>query len=817
MRIIILLLLSITAFSQGFWPTVGSPSGAKTPDIYVYYIDDQPIGVGGLNQPTYVANSTAWAHPTNTDVSVGAFQNTLSWSNTLNDYVTMQFRGYQIELLLEKYPNHGYAAISIDGGTEVLIDTYAPERVPQWLAWNSRQSGSPYEDLTNGLHTVKIRVNHTKNVSATDYYVVFDVARIHTNSAATPPIPPTPTPSEHRIYVKKTGNDGTGTGAVGSPYLTGTKAASVAEPGDTIRFGPGTYRETIVPPSGIAGLPIVFMPDEGGSNRAVISGLEDAGSTGWTVHSGNIYKKTITLPVSNNFNTSTGGTNTTLLANQVFDDGVMMPQARYPKIDTPEDMLDKSKWRPRGSTTTFTNTQIVDTGLGSFASGTLNGATMFLNGWFLSETRTISSNSGNTVNFSGGTVSFVDKFYYVTNALSLLTQAKEWHYTGGVLYFWQNGGGSPTGVEYKARNWGFDLRGKSYVVIDGFVFTGCEPAYGNAFTSNVIIDHVTSTYQNHGVLTPEASPEYHYNAKQVGVYLGGNNNVVRNSTFTYGIQGIWAGGNTQINNCKFSYYGYDGTYGSPIAPLNNSSGVGITNCTIDHVGRSNIDLSSYTRGNQVPHQYLNMNIAYNDMSYHSMQVSDNGAIYSNVFNNLTGTRIHHNWIHHNAITKVGGVDGVQVTGGYFDQGSGPVTWDHNVTWNGDECDFYSEGEATGRSGHFMYNNTSAGTTDRSYITYSPANPKDVQKNNIYLGDISASGPNITNSIMKGTNPLFTGGSLTTPAVYFTLQAGSPARGAAATISGINDDDTSPKDIGAYPYGQTAWTAGYTAVTYTPIP
>jgi len=45
------------------------------------------------------------------------------------------------------------------------------------------------------------------------------------------------------IYVRKTGDDTTGTGATGAPYLTISKALSVAVAGDVILVGPGTYSE----------------------------------------------------------------------------------------------------------------------------------------------------------------------------------------------------------------------------------------------------------------------------------------------------------------------------------------------------------------------------------------------------------------------------------------------------------------------------------------------------------------------------------------------------------------------------------------------
>ena len=46
------------------------------------------------------------------------------------------------------------------------------------------------------------------------------------------------------LYVTKTGNDSTGNGTVGTPYLTIAKALSVSTSGGFVSIGPGTYQET---------------------------------------------------------------------------------------------------------------------------------------------------------------------------------------------------------------------------------------------------------------------------------------------------------------------------------------------------------------------------------------------------------------------------------------------------------------------------------------------------------------------------------------------------------------------------------------------
>lgn len=782
--------------------TLGRVGPPLQPPV-ITLVNDRTIG-SGINQLTY---SGSWADFNKTGLNEGNGR----FSNENNAYVQLRFWGFKAEVITEKWENHGKVAISVDGGSETLVDLYSA------LTTDLQAVRFSTGDLTEGEHTIKIRVTDQKNALASNTYYVHDLIKVYATDAYTPP----PVTDLYDWYIQQD-YIGVSTGTEAQPYTTISAVNSLAQTGDRVAIKSGTYRESPAPANN--GVTYLAFP----GHTVYVSGLELVGNSGWTVHSGNIYKKTITLPMANNFSATTSGNNTILLANQVFKDGEMMHLARWPKVSTAEDFLDKpNKMRKRADTSVYSDTQITDTGFGALgiATNALSGAALFTNGWFLSETRTLTGNNGNTFTYGSGTINgdAYRKFYYITNNLNLLTDEKEWYYSSGTLYFRQPGGGSPTGVEYKVRNWGFDLRGRSGTVITGINFIGCEPYVANVSTTGSTMDNCKIRYQNHAFLTPNASPEYFYNARQVGITHDGVNNVIRNCEFRYGIQGIWAGSNTKVLNCYFYNYGYDGTYASPIAFRQGANGVEIGYNTITRCGRSNIHMGSYITGNQTQNTFLNLNIHHNDMSYHSMLVNDNGAIYSNIRTELSGTVISYNWMHHNALTRVGGVDGVQVTGIYMDQSSGPITEHHNITWAGDECDFYAEQHAPVDNGwtppapartvtHNHYNNTYAGTTDRTYISYSGV--ADTMKNCIYLGNISGA-LNVSNSISKATNPLFVGGSLTSPQNYFQLQSGSPARGIAASLPGINDEDTSPKDSGAYPYQQAPWLAGYTSVPYNP--
>lgn len=77
-------------------------------------------------------------------------------------------------------------------------------------------------------------------------------------------------------YVRKTGNDTTGDGSLALPYLTIAKATSVADSGDVIDIGAGTWQEEIAYPNS-------HITVVGAGASTIISGHKQM--TGWTVPS----------------------------------------------------------------------------------------------------------------------------------------------------------------------------------------------------------------------------------------------------------------------------------------------------------------------------------------------------------------------------------------------------------------------------------------------------------------------------------------------------------------------------------------------------
>ena len=106
------------------------------------------------NQITYTGN---W-QSTNND----------HWSDEIGATYSLNFYGNRIKVYGPGDPAHGIMAVSIDGGAETMVDTYAPER----------QSGVLYDSglISLGSHVLTVRVTGEKNDLSSGSYV--DVQKI---------------------------------------------------------------------------------------------------------------------------------------------------------------------------------------------------------------------------------------------------------------------------------------------------------------------------------------------------------------------------------------------------------------------------------------------------------------------------------------------------------------------------------------------------------------------------------------------------------------------------------------------------------------
>jgi hypothetical protein len=97
----------------------------------------------------------------------GAWQNDNHWSNVPNASYEVPFTGTQVHLYGGRAPWHGIAAVSVDGGSEVQVDTYGETRRDGAWLWSSPV-------LSPGPHKLKVRVTGLKNAQSSGSYVTAD-------------------------------------------------------------------------------------------------------------------------------------------------------------------------------------------------------------------------------------------------------------------------------------------------------------------------------------------------------------------------------------------------------------------------------------------------------------------------------------------------------------------------------------------------------------------------------------------------------------------------------------------------------------------
>lgn len=143
-----------------------APTPTPTPVPHQTTTIDDSIQGAGNNQFNYVGSN--WHHMLNTCKSDPCEYNTgNSWDNISNDYVTLTFTGVQLRFYGVIHSMQGIGAVSMDGGSETMINFYAANRAGNQLLWTS-------PTLPEGTHTFKLRVTGTKDSRSSNTFVAVD-------------------------------------------------------------------------------------------------------------------------------------------------------------------------------------------------------------------------------------------------------------------------------------------------------------------------------------------------------------------------------------------------------------------------------------------------------------------------------------------------------------------------------------------------------------------------------------------------------------------------------------------------------------------
>jgi hypothetical protein len=134
------------------------------PPVTTTTIDGNVTGIG-LNQFQYGAN---WGLANGiSDMYAG----TANWSYTTGSTATIAFNGTRIALHAVRDVDQQIIALSIDGGSETLVDNYSPSRNASGIVWTSPV-------LSAGTHTMRIRITGTKNSASSGFNAAIDSADI---------------------------------------------------------------------------------------------------------------------------------------------------------------------------------------------------------------------------------------------------------------------------------------------------------------------------------------------------------------------------------------------------------------------------------------------------------------------------------------------------------------------------------------------------------------------------------------------------------------------------------------------------------------
>jgi hypothetical protein len=568
------------------------------------------------------------------------------------------------------------------------------------------------------------------------------------------------------IYVSTAGSD-SNAGSLAKPFRTIQRAANVAGPGDTVVVRGGTYRETVkVARSGTSSSPIVFTTY--GNETVTVSGADPVG--GWSKHSGSVYK------ARQSWDMGWG-------ENQVFVDGQMMNEARWP--NTSLDLSHPTKASADKISAGSSSGTLYDSAL-TMADGTWNGATMHIvpgEGWF-GQTAKVTSYSRGKLSFTYKNMSGSKETpasgdpYFLTGKFKALDAPTEWFRDpDGSLYLWTKNSDSPANhtVEAKRRDHAFDLRGRSHVVVDGFNIFASTIVTGNS--TGVKLNDLDVKYVGHYVGTPGRDQPI-----DGGILLNGSNNSFTNSKIAWGAgNGVFVlGSNNKVENNVI----HDLNYSAGSANGIRAAGTGhlLKGNTIYNTGREAIKFSSSPK----------TKILYNSIHDAMLQTTDGGGIYT-FGTNGGGAEIAYNRIWN---VKSGGFGAAGIM---LDNNSTNYVVHHNVVWNTNNGIKLNYAAKNNVVVHNTFAALSMSVTTASNANFSGS----VFKNNIFTKPVKSGGGTWSNNINPGTDARF----VDAVRGNYQLKSTSPAvnRGTRLSVSGSYAG--SAPDIGALEYGRPAFGAG----------
>lgn len=414
------------------------------------------------------------------------------------------------------------------------------------------------------------------------------------------------------IYVSNDGKD-TNDGCSTKPFRTLKKAASVLKKGDTLIILPGTYRETLFPPSEVSVI---------GMGKTIFSG-GDIINKRFERYKDNIYFCDVTDIPIDDFERC-----------QVFVDSEMMIEARWPKLNDMKNIMEYKRAVAKQGTNRngISDTELVPVDL-TGARVTVWPGEEGVSGW-LGFTRIIAKSLPGRLEFDReiymkDDLTNKDSYsphagnpYLIQGSLNLLSKEGEYFldYQGRKLYIIFPQGKSPNEctVEIKSsRKIAVNLDDCKNVHVKGLVIYGAGLSMKDS--TNCKLEECKFLHMEH-FKTVEA---FESTKSNLYMYMSGNGNIIKKCSFgiTCG-NGLYVeGSNHLIENCIFHETGYSGAQFAGVY-----FGPKVKNCIVrknTFVNSGRVHIYATPGG-----ELINCLIEFNHFKDHAIFTSDCGAFYT---------------------------------------------------------------------------------------------------------------------------------------------------------------------------------------------
>ena len=570
-----------------------------------------------------------------------------------------------------------------------------------------------------------------------------------------------------KIYVSPDGNDkwsgqlpATKADRTDGPFRTLKRASATTGPGDTCFIRGGIYHQTLRPAqSGKPGQPITFRNYE--NERAVISGADRV--TGWKRGDAGVYTAGVSWDLKD--------------GNQVFADGRMLIQARWPDISGT--LMKPVRARAQsGTANTLTDPKLTG------ADGAWKGALLWCAGgseWICWTARVTAYNAKtHTLTFDRKQTNRwyqprKGNPYVLMGVRKALDSGGEWWMDGknGKLHLRPPGGKTPAalGLGVKHRFDAIDLSARSHIQIIGLHFHAAGIRTDKA-SSDIVLRGLRGSYVAH-------SYEKDISGKS-GVLIHGRRIDVSDCEFAFSSGSVvdMRGSDNRLVNC----YIHNGNYGAKWRGTLAAAGQRhvIAYNTIRHSGRDLVNIHGLTESL----------IEYNDLSDAGWLTSDLGMIYGHN-TDFGNTEIRYNLVHDNHAPACN-------MGIYFDHLSHNVIVHHNAVWNVRRDPIRINNPSYN---NLVYHNTCWNTGPITTFDHSRRNDLFGTR---YHNNILSAPIRLPKHVSVTHNLVAKAPALVDPAGRnFALKGNSKARNTALVIEGMVS-----ADIGALEFGKKPWKAGH---------